>query len=253
MHIGSWQVEVRRVELGEARAVAGRAAARLVPSHTVTELVNHSQGELHEINRSLEIFRRHASRDIEGMNSSSNLLHRASGQTSEVGSSYLREEAFHQQGHRVVVGNDDQCARTLALGLLQIENGQPKYPLAERLQTVELLNHRRSDFAGAFDESNEFRKLPENFAVQPDVLHVGFNLLELVVSPIQNFHILGRWLAGPVVGTGGRRSRRTGAVITNEVPELRSVFPGIHLLDDLQWQILVSSCVFPLTSNSFRH
>lgn len=77
------------------------------PTHARTELGHSVDGELHERQRRLHMSLDVAS-NVDRHESPGNLLNRAHGKATKVGSANLGEETLHQQGHSVEVGNDNQ-------------------------------------------------------------------------------------------------------------------------------------------------
>lgn len=231
---GRGQRHLRR--LGFALVEGGRIErrerlrpSRFGPSHAAAELGDGVDGDLHEVQGS-----RHDTvtdaRVLDPIYPLRNLLNRADGHASKIGGTDLGEEALHQEGDGVVVSDDYQRVGRCS-PLLQEVHGQPKEPLAQGLQVVELLGHRGhgADLAGGLDEGYELGKLA---GVLATLLQVRLNLLELLEGLLDDCKILLVRLVRLVVR--GRRGRGSGegAPLSNEVAELRLVLPGFHAVDD---------------------
>ncbi|RSL55435.1 hypothetical protein CEP51_014546 [Fusarium floridanum] len=83
----------------------GSIELRVQPAHSRPELTDSVNWKLYERERRLELAT--GTRDFDGHESPSNFFNRKDRQTAKVGSTDLREESLHEEGHSVQVSNDD--------------------------------------------------------------------------------------------------------------------------------------------------
>lgn len=217
--------EVGRVELRERRS-----PLRVQPAHSRSELTDSVNGELHERERRLELAP--GTRDIDGHETPSNFLNGRDGQTAKVGSTNLREESLHEEGHSVQMSNDDQRVGR-AMVVLQVVHRHPEEPGPKRPEPLKLLGNRErgADLARTTEEANEMLDLSGVLLV---VLEMSLHLLNLLERALESLKILGSRLAGTVVLSRGGRSRGKGAALGDEVSKLGFVLPSVHCVDHLQ-------------------
>lgn len=197
------------------------------PAHSRSELTDSVNGELHERERRLELAP--GTRDIDGHESPSNFLNGRDGQTAKVGSTDLREESLHEEGHSVQMSNDDQRVGR-AMVVLQVVHGHPEEPGPQGPKPLKLLGNRErgADLARTTEEANKMLDLSGILLV---VLEMSLHLLNLLERALESLKVLGSRLAGTVVLSRGGRSRGKGAALSDEVSKLGFVFPGVHCVD----------------------
>lgn len=217
--------EVGRVELRERGG-----PLRVDPPHARTELANGVNRELHEGERSLEFVLGIAG-NVDGHESSRNLLDRRDGKATKVSSTNLREQALHEKSHSVEVGNDDEGVGGTVV-VLEVADGHPKEPCPQWLETLELLGdgERRADLTRTPKEANEVLDLSRILLV---MLEMNFHLLNLFKGALESIEVFGPGLAGAVILARRGWGRRERAALGDEVSELRLMLPRIHGINDL--------------------
>lgn len=215
--------EVGRVELGERTGPLG-----VDPTHARAKLADSVDGELHQSQGSVGALG--SAGDAHRHEASGNLLNREDGKGSKVRGTNLGEEALHEQSYSVEVGNDNQRVGRGTV-VLQVADGHPEEPGAERLQALILLGNgeRRADFASTLEEANQMLDLGGLLLV---VSKMGLDLLNLIQGALESLEIILARLRGTVLGIGRGRSSGECAALGNEVGEERLVLPGLHGVDD---------------------
>lgn len=211
--------EVGRVELGERLSTP-----RLNPAHARPELPKGVDRNVHQGEGAVVFLPIRG--QLNGHETSGNLLHRANRKAAEVSSADLGEETLHEERHSVEVGDDKQgICRTLVL--LKKSDGHPEEPGTKRLQTLILLRDGEggADFARSLEEAAQSLNQSRVLLV---VLQMGLDLLNLLERLLIGLQILLAGLAGTMLGSRRRRRSWKSAALGDEVGKLGEVLPAIH-------------------------